>query len=96
MAQINEVFLSAGLVLVITIFFSYLAYKQKKDSWQGELIKKKSHTDDESCHTTYKLIFKTNEGKKKTITINSQQEFEKWQLADKAIKKSGEYFPQKF
>jgi len=91
----NETILTILFVAFITAIFSYLSFRQKKSAWTGILIKKKQSHDDESGTTSYKLIFKTNQGKKKTIRVTSQQAFDQFELNQNYEKKSGDYFPQK-
>ena len=90
----NETLLTIIFVLIVTVFFSVYALKQKQSSWAGELVKKKIDDGDDTTQTTYKLIFKTDRGKKK-VTFYTKNEFDRWQIGDKAIKKSGSYFPEK-
>jgi len=91
----NELILTIVFFLIVTGFFTLISIKQKKDSWEGVLVKKKKTYNDESLQTTYRLIFKTIDGKKKKFQIKSEQAFNQWKEGDKAIKKSGEYFPEK-
>ncbi len=91
----NEVVYTVIFVLGVTVFFSYLSYKQKKSSWEGIVINKKEDTDDESGVTTYYVYFKTNSGKKKVNLGSSAIEYGKWNIGDKGTKKSGSFFPEK-
>jgi hypothetical protein len=93
--QTSELILTILFFLAVTGIFTYFGIKKKKDSWEGVLIKKRKHYDDESLKTTYKLIFKTIDGKKKRHQVRSEKIFNQWQEGDKAIKISGEYFPKK-
>jgi hypothetical protein len=93
--QGNELTLTIITVILVTAFFSFRAYRQKKASWEGTLVKKRRYEDDESGQITYTLIYKAEGGKKHRVKIKSKAEFDSWQEGDKAIKKSGEYFPQK-
>lgn len=91
----NETILTIIFVLIVTIVVSFFSYKQKQSAWKGELVKKKENYDDESGVTSYRLIFKTNEGKKKTIQVTGRQAFEAYTIGDKVEKKKGEYIPVK-
>ena len=93
--EANELILTIVFFLAITAFFTFISAKKKKESWEGVLIKKRKHYDDESLQTTYKLIFKTLEGKKKRYQVRTEKAFNQWQEGDKAKKVSGEFFPQK-
>ena len=93
--ETNELILTIVFFLAVTGFFTYISAKKKKESWEGVLIRKRKHYDDESLQTTYKLIFKTLEGKKKRYQVRTEKAFNQWQEGDKAKKVSGEFFPQK-
>lgn len=93
--QGNELVLTIVFVLLVTGIFSFFASKQKKSSWEGVLIKKRKYQDDENLQTNYKLVFKTLDGKKKRVQLRSEKVFNEWMEGDRAIKKSGEYFPSK-
>ncbi|MFA6814215.1 MAG: hypothetical protein GX943_00320 [Candidatus Pacebacteria bacterium] len=91
----SELIITIIFVAFITVIFSYLAYRQKKSAWEGVLFKKRFREDDESGQISCVLIYKCTDGKKHKIRIQSKAEFDKWQVGDKAVKKSGEYFPKK-
>ena len=93
--QGNELILTIMVIALVTAFFSYLAYRQKKSSWQGLLVKKRYDEDEESGQTSYTLIFKSDNGKKHRVKLKSKAEFDKWQEGDQAVKESGQYFPHK-
>ena len=93
--ETGELILTILFFLAVTGVFTYIGIKKKKDSWEGVLVKKRKHYDDESLQTSYKLVFKTLEGKKKRFQVRSEKVFNQWQEGDKAKKISGEYFPQK-
>lgn len=93
--QANELILTIVFFLFVTGIFTYAGIRQKKDSWEGVLVKKRKSYDDETLKTTYKLIFKTLEGKKKRVQVRSGKIFDQWKEGDKARKVSGEYFPEK-
>jgi len=93
--EIGELVLTIVVVVGFTAILTFFAQKQKKSSWTGQLIKKRQSYDDETGRTTYKLIFKTDEGKKKRVQMKSKQEFDNWEEGENAIKVSGEYFPKK-
>ena len=90
----SEVLMSIGFFILVTAIISYFSYKQKQSSWQGEVIKKRSHYDDESLRTTYRLIFRTNEGKKKRMQV-TKTVYEKFEVGQKVNKEKGEYLPKK-
>lgn len=91
----NEIILTIIFVLIVTAYFTYLAYRQKKSAWTGTLTKKKQSHDDESGTSSYLLIFKTDTGKKAKIRVATQQAFDQFELNAKYQKKSGQYHPEK-
>lgn len=91
----TETIITIIFVLFVTAIFTFISFRQKKQAWKGELIKKTKNEDDESGVTYYKLIFKTEEGKKKRVQVTSQKAFDQFNIGDKVEKKSGEYFPTK-
>ena len=93
--KVNELLLTIIFVGGFAAILAYFAHKQKQSTWEGQLIKKRHSYDDESGQTSYKLIFKTAEGKKKRVQIRSKAEYERWIEGDRAVKKAGVYFPEK-
>ena len=93
--QIGEIITTVLFVSAVTAVFIVLAVKQKKSSWEGVLVKKRKHYDSENMTTSYKLVFKTSDGKKKRVQVKSEKFFNEWMEGDKGIKESGEYFPKK-
>jgi hypothetical protein len=93
--QANELILTIVVVGLVSAIFIYQSHKQKQSSWEGLLFKKRRYEDYESGQTTYTLVFKTDEGKKRRIKIKSKAEFDKWIEGDRAIKTAGEFFPKK-
>ena len=53
------------LVVGITVAVSLKSKKGKASFWQEELVKKKDLTDKENDNHLYRLIIKTDQGKKK-------------------------------
>ena len=93
--QVNELFLTIVVVVSLIAIFSYKAYRQRKSSWKGVLLKKCYFEDYEDGESTYTLIFRSTNGKKHKVKVKSKAEFDKWTEGDKAIKVTGEYFPKK-
>jgi uncharacterized protein YxeA len=90
-----EYIYSIILVVIIIVIGIYTAKKRRDDQWSGVLEKKKQNYSDENSIDTYTLIFRTEEGKKKKVTINSLNDFNNWNIGDKAEKRKGEYFPNR-
>lgn len=90
----NEIILTIIFVLFVTAIVTYSSFRQKKSAWKGSLIDKKIKEDDESGNS-YKLIFKTDTGKKVKIQVATRKAFDEFKIGDKYEKKSGEYFPFK-
>ena len=91
----TEVAYTVIFVIGVTAFFSYLSFRQKKSSWEGIVVNKKEDSDDESGVTTYYVYSKTNSGKQKVNLGSSSVEYNKWQIGDKGIKKTGVFLPEK-
>lgn len=90
-----EYIYSIFLVVVLIIFFSIWSLRKKNEIWEGSLEKKNFSPGDEDSSPSYKLIYRTKEGKKKTFTTYHQNTYDSWNIGDKASKKKGEYFPTK-
>lgn len=82
------------LVLIIIIFFTIKSKKQKNSSWKGELMKKRDITDEDNENHVYRLIFKTESGKKVKISVKEDL-YNQVQVGDKFEKESGEYIPKR-
>lgn len=83
------------LVVIIVVVMTVWVSKKKNEEWEGVLVKKKYDAGDEDSSGTFRYEFKTNEGKKKSFTSPDQKYFDSWNEGDRAIKKKGEFFPQK-
>jgi len=93
--QGNELILTIVVVGLVSAIFIYKSHRQKQSSWKGLLFKKRRYEDYESGQTTYTLVFKTDDGKKRRVKIKSRAEFDKWTEGDKAVKTAGEFFPKR-
>lgn len=84
--------------LGVTALFIYISYRRKQDAWIGTLKKKKQvesyDEDGYSGKTTYKLIFVTDTGKKKRVSVD-RKTFDSYQEGDRAEKVKGLYYPTK-
>jgi hypothetical protein len=90
----SEYITTAVIVVLVAGYLSFKSKKEKASTWAGELVKKKDFTDEDDENHRYRLIFKTNQGKKKKITVN-EDVYNQARIGDKYTKNSGEYFPQK-
>lgn len=93
----NETVLTIVFVGVVTGLVSWHVARQKKSSWKGTLVEKKQKTQDDEDSgpsTSYKLIFRTVEGKKKKCSVHSSV-YNQWNVGDRAEKISGEWLPSK-
>jgi len=83
------------LVVVIIVIVMISTKKKKQEIWKGKLEKKKQNYADENTTETYSLIFRTDEGKRKRVTISSRDIYDSWNVGDMAEKRQGEYYPTK-
>jgi hypothetical protein len=82
------------LVVVIAVFLMLKSKKNKNSTWKGELIKKKDFTDEDNENHLYRLIFKTDDGKKVKVTVK-EEIYNKAKIGDKYEKSAGDYIPKK-
>jgi len=90
----QETIITILLVLGLTVFFTLKSKKEKDSSWKGELIKKKTYSDEDDENHIYQLIFKTEEGKKVKAKVGEDY-YNQVQIGDKFEKDKGEYVPRK-
>lgn len=90
----NELIPTITLVLGLTIFFTIKSKKDKDSSWKGELVKKKTISDEDDENHVYRLIFKTTDGKTKKASVG-EDFYNQVQIGDKFEKLKGEYAPKK-
>lgn len=82
-------------ILPASLFF-LLIYKgvknTKKDVWVGEVIDKlynqKKESDSPRVHQFYTVVVKTDKGETRKLAV-SKEEYDKWQIGDKAKKEEG-------
>lgn len=86
---------SIVLVVIIIVVVMISTKKKKQEVWKGTLEKKKENYADEDSTQTYSLIFQTEDGKKKRVTVTSKDIYDSWSVGDMAEKKQGEYYPVK-
>ena len=81
----------------IAIFIILKVIKNRNDEWEGELIKKRYDSDDDSLSTptSFVLVFKTDKGKKKNVIINNSESFDDWKEGQRVRKLKGERVPEK-
>lgn len=80
-----------AIIVVIVVF---KRKKVKNSSWKGELIKKKAISDEDGENYLYRLIFKTDAGKKVKVSVK-ESVFDQATIGDLYEKKAGENIPQK-
>ncbi len=90
----NELIMTILLVAGLTIFFTLKSKKEKDSTWKGELIKKRDITDEDGENHVYKLIFKTDNGKKAKARV-SEETYNNSQIGEKFEKIKGDYTPRK-
>jgi len=83
------------LVVVIVVAVMIFTKKKKEEIWKGTLEKKKKNYSTEDSIDTFTLVFRTDEGRKKNVTVTDRNYFDSWEAGDLAEKKQGEYFPTK-
>lgn len=93
----EELALTIGFVIGVTLLFSLWTKKKMKQEWQGQLIDKKVKKREDNQgfdQTSYELKFKTDEGKVHTIKVQ-QAMYDMWKIGDMGEKKSGEWWPKR-
>lgn len=94
----EQILPAIGGFLLVTAILTFISYRQKQSSWEGEVIDKRheeAYSDENgSSPEKYKVVFKTTAGKKVTVDLN-QKDFDDFKIGDKAEKRKGEYFPRK-
>lgn len=81
------------LVVVIVVVVMIFTKKKKEEVWKGTLEKKKKNYSTEDTIDTFTLVFRTDEGRKKNVTVTDRNFFDSWEVGDLAEKKQGEFFP---
>ncbi len=88
----NETLLTIIFVAGVTIIFTFISLRQKNSAWKGVLTDKKIKTDSDD-NSSYRLIFRTDEGKRVKVSVATKQGFDQFQIGERFEKKTGEYFP---
>ncbi len=89
-----ETVMTIFLVIGLTVFFTLKSKKEKDSSWKGELVKKKTYSDEDGENHVYQLTFKIEGGKKKKVKVGEDY-YNQVQIGDKFEKDKGEYVPRK-
>lgn len=79
--------------LAVTAVLTFFALKKQKSSWTGVLVDKTHTEDDESGRDFYKLIFKTDGGKKIKWDVD-QNMYNTSEIGKRFKKEKGDLFPQ--
>jgi hypothetical protein len=82
------------LVAIVILVVVYKRKKAKASSWKGELVKKRDITDEDDENHVYRLIFKTDAGKKEKVSV-SEKIFDQAKVGERYEKIAGERVPQK-
>ena len=82
------------LVVIIAVIIAFKRKKAKNSSWKGELIKKKDITDEDDENHVYRLIFKTDSGKKIKVPVSGNV-FNQAKIGARYEKIAGNNIPQK-
>jgi hypothetical protein len=90
----QEIIITIVLVIGVTVIFTLKSKKEKDSSWKGELVKKRTMTDEDGDVYAYKLIFKTDEGKKAKVKVNEEM-YNQAQKGERYEKIKGDYIPKK-
>jgi hypothetical protein len=90
----NEIIITIVFVILVTIFFTLKSKKEKESAWRGELVKKRIMSDEDGDTYAYKLIFKTESGKKVKSKV-SEEMFNQAQIGERFEKVRGEYIPRR-
>lgn len=84
--------------LIVTAVLSLIFLKKKNTSWKGSLIDKKHKEiydeDGENSVDRWILIFETESGKKKKVSVK-KEEFDQAVVGEKYEKKKGSFTPIK-
>jgi hypothetical protein len=82
------------IVLVIVLVVIFKKRKSKASSWKGELFKKRIISDEDDENHVYKLIIKTDGGKKVKISV-SEEIYNQAKEGERYEKIAGEDIPKK-
>jgi hypothetical protein len=97
MESSSEIIITIIFVGAVTLLFSWWQRTKMKQEWRGQLVDKKVHTseDDQGFdQTSYSLIFRTDDGKKKSIKVQKAL-YDMWKVDDRAEKLAGEWWPKR-
>ena len=92
----SETILTIIFVLAVTGIITYFSFKKKNSAWKGTLIKKRVSTstdEDGFTSTTYKLVFKKDDGKKARCSVK-QSVFDTFFEDRRYEKVKGEWLPK--
>lgn len=86
-----------SIIFIVIIFVIVILWTKKKkdEEWEGELVKKRVNWGDEESAPIFYLIFKSDSGKRKKVTISSEREWNEWEVGDRGKKDKGEFFPKR-
>jgi hypothetical protein len=83
------------IVVAVVVAIVLIKKKQTKNSsWKGEVIKKKDISDEDNENHVYRLIFKTDDGKKAKLSV-SEEVYNQAKVGDRYEKLSGDNTPKK-
>lgn len=82
------------IIAIITLLVMRRNKKIKNSSWKGELIKKKDISDEDDMNHVYKLVFRTDAGKKEQLNVTEAM-YDEAKIGDRYEKISGDNTPKK-
>jgi len=86
-----------GTLVIIAIIVLLVMRKNKKiknSAWKGEVIKKKCLSDEEDINHVYKLVFRTDAGKKEQLNVTETM-YDETKIGDRYEKIAGDNTPKK-
>lgn len=90
----SELVSTLVIIAVLVVYFVLKRKNTKASSWKGELIKKRDLTDEDDENHVYRLIFKTDGGKKVKVSV-SEDIYNQAQVGDRYEKLPGDFIPKK-
>lgn len=90
---IDQIIMGIAAFLLVSAILTFIISRILKSTWTGQLIEKKVLQGNDESPDNYKLIFQTDNGKKKSILVD-EKTYNNMKVGDKVEKKSGQMLPQ--
>lgn len=90
----SELVSTLVIVAALIVYFVIKRKNTKASSWKGELIKKRDLTDEDDKNHVYRLLFKTDSGKRAKVSV-SEDIYNQAQVGDRYEKLPGFFIPKK-